>query len=531
MPLKFKRELQISKLNQVDVWDVIIIGGGATGLGIALDATSRGYSALLLEQSDFAKATSSRSTKLIHGGVRYLAQGKIKLVYTALHEREILFRNAAHLVKSRSFIIPCFNFFSKLKYFIGLKLYDLLSGSLSFGKSKVLNKKQLKQLLPEISSKNLTGAIEYFDGQFDDARLAINLAQTCAEQGGTVINYFRVTALLKKDNKINGVAATDAESGKQYNLKAKVVINATGVFADDVLKMDKPEKRSLIKPSQGTHIVVSKSFLKSNSAIMIPKTSDGRILFAIPWHDHLLLGTTDTPVNNTSSEPEALPQEIKFILETIKQYWINPPTEKDILSVFAGLRPLAAQQKNPGNTKEISRDHKLMVSDSGLVTITGGKWTTYRKMAEETMDKAIKTGNLKPAVCRTKNIKIHGCTQAESASHLSVYGSDEENIKLLIKENPSFGNILVERLPYTIAEVVWAVRHEMARTIEDILARRMRILFLDAKAAMEAGPKIAEIMADELNYDEEWKTSQLKDFISLANRYLVIDLTDDLILP
>ncbi|MEO6327746.1 MAG: glycerol-3-phosphate dehydrogenase/oxidase [Ginsengibacter sp.] len=520
MPLDFKRELHVSRLKHVDVWDIIIIGGGATGLGVALDAASRGYSTLLLEQSDFAKATSGRSTKLVHGGVRYLAQGNIKLVYTALHEREILFRNAAHLIKRQSFIIPCFNLLTRLKYFIGLKIYDLLAGSFSFGRSKVLNVKQVKQLLPGINYKNLKGGIEYFDGQFDDARLAVNLAQTCSEHGATVINYCRVTGLLKVNNKICGVSFLDNESKQHYELNAKVVVNATGVFVDDILKMDKPERKPLVKPSQGTHIVFPNSFLNGSSALMIPKTSDGRVLFAIPWYGHLLVGTTDTPLNNSSLEPKALKKEIHFIIETLEKYWINAPGEKDILSVFAGLRPLAAPQKNTGSTKEISRDHKLLVSASGLVTITGGKWTTYRKMAEETMDAAIKAGNLKPVICLTKNIKIHGCSNTESKNHLSIYGSDEENIKQLIKENPFFGNKLIDKLPYTVAEVIWAVRNEMARTIEDVLARRIRILFLDAKAAIEAAPEVAEIMAEELNYNEDWKTSQLNDFRILAEGYL-----------
>lgn len=521
MTIDFKRELQINKLQQVDVWDVIIIGGGATGLGIALDAASRGYSTLLLEQADFAKATSGRSTKLIHGGVRYLAQGNIKLVYTALHEREILLRNASHLIKRQSFIIPCFDFFTRLKYSIGLKLYDLLSGSYSFGRSKRLNIKQVKQLLPELSTGKLTGGIEYFDGQFDDARLAVNLAQTCAEQGGTVINYCAVTGLQKKKGKICGVSAFDIESKKQYNLKARVVVNATGVFVDDILKMDKPETKALVKPSQGIHLVFSKSFLTGRSALMIPKTSDGRVLFAIPWHNHLLVGTTDTPVDNNSLEPQALQTEINFIVETIKQYLNNPPGEKDILSVFAGLRPLAAPQNETGSTKEISRDHKLLVSTSGLITITGGKWTTYRKMAEETMVAVTKTGDLDASVCRTKGIKIHGCSEAGSKSHLSIYGSDEEDIKQLIKDNPSFGAKLVDKLPYTQAEVIWGVRNEMARTIEDVLARRIRLLFLDARAAMEAAPLVADTIARELKYTKEWKASQVEDFITLAKRYLV----------
>lgn len=521
MTAPFIREWHVSRLREVEVWDVIIIGGGATGLGIALDAASRGYTSLVVEQYDFAKATSGRSTKLIHGGVRYLAQGNIKLVYRALHEREILFRNAAHLVKDRSFIIPCFGLFAKLKYFIGLKLYDLLSGSFSLAKSKALTVAQVKQLLPEINSKGLAGGIEYFDGQFDDARLAVNLAQTAANCGGTVINYCPVKELLKKNGRVCGVTVLDIEGKQRYDLRAKVVINATGVFVDEIIKLDRSEAKPLVKPSQGIHIVLPKYFLDSESAIMIPETPDGRVLFAIPWHDHLLVGTTDTPLDMASAEPKALAKEIDFILDTLRQYWITPPEKKDILCVFAGLRPLAAPQKDTGNTKEISRDHKLMVSESGLVTITGGKWTTYRKMAEETMNAAIKTGNLTWAPCRTQKIKIHGSSGSESKGHLSIYGCDGRNIEQLIANDPSLGNKLVHHLPYTRAEVVWAVRNEMARTIEDVLARRLRLLFLNAKAAMEAAPVVAEILAAELNYSEGWIKDQLDCFIVLASRYLV----------
>jgi glycerol-3-phosphate dehydrogenase len=516
----FDRQLLISKLKNTDIWDVIIIGGGATGLGTALDSASRGYSTLLLEQSDFAKGTSSRSTKLIHGGVRYLAQGNIRLVYSALHERGILIRNAAHLVKQQSFVIPCFNLFSKLKYWAGLKIYDLLSGKFSFCKSRPLNKDQLRKLLPDINPQKLVGGVEYFDGQFDDARLAINLAQTCVEHRGITLNYFKVTGLLKEAKKICGITALDIENNRQYNLKAKVVINATGVFVDDILKMDKPEGKRLVKSSQGIHVVFPKNFFNSASALMIPETSDGRVLFAIPWHNHVLVGTTDTPLDNNSIEPRPLKEEINFILKTIKQYLAKAPEEKDILSIFAGLRPLAAPQRDAGNTKEISRDHKLIVSDSGLITITGGKWTTYRKMAEETIDKAIKVGSLKFAECFTKNIKIHGCCNVHSESHLNIYGTEEEKIEQLMEQDPSLKRKLVNHLPYTLAEVVWAVRFEMAITIEDVLARRIRILFLDARAAIEAAPTVAEIIAKELNYGQEWIRLQLIEFTELAKGYL-----------
>lgn len=527
------RDVFIEALRQQPEWDLIVIGGGATGLGIAVDSASRGYATLLLEQADFAKGTSSRSTKLVHGGVRYLAQGNISLVYAALRERGLLLKNAPHLVKKQSFIIPCYGFFSKLKYLIGLKMYDWLSGGFSFGSSGFLNRKEAIKRLPVINSKNLTGGIEYYDGQFDDARLAVNLAQTSAEKGGVLLNYFKVTGLLKEKGRVNGVRAQDIESKKEYTLKSKVVINATGVFVDDVLQMDEPGKQPLVRPSQGVHLVVNSSFLNSSSAVMIPETADGRVLFAVPWHDHVLLGTTDTPLEKQSLEPMALDKEIRFILDTVKEYFTKAPGEEDVLSVFAGLRPLAAPGKNTNSTKEISRDHKLIVSDSGLITITGGKWTTYRKMAEETLTKAIEAGNLPAVACNTKNILIHGCIipsathsrhpipDTLSQDHLSIYGTDAESILELITKFPAFGKKLIDGLPYTEAEVIWATKNEMARNIEDVLARRLRILFLDAKAALGAASRVAELMAAELGYDEGWQKEQVNHFGELASQYLL----------
>ena len=393
-------------------WDIIIVGGGATGLGTALDAASRGYQTLLLEQADFAKGTSSRSTKLVHGGVRYLAQGNISLVQEALYERGLLLKNAPHLVKNVSFIIPNYQWWERVFYSVGLGIYDLLAGKSSFGRTKHIPKKELLKRLPGIDPKGLYGGVVYHDGQFDDSRLAINLAQTCQEQGGAVLNYFRVTGLTKNSKgKISGVIANDVETGITYQLKAKVVINATGVFVDDLLQMDKPGKKPLVRPSQGVQLVIARSFMPSDDALMIPKTEDGRVLFVVPWHDKLVVGTTDTPLNAHSLEPVALDAEIDFILNTAAKYLTKAPARKDVLSLFAGLRPLAAPEGDTSKTKEISRSHKLIVSKSGLVTITGGKWTTYRRMAEDTVDKAIQTGGLKPQPCFTKNLPIHGSKQ------------------------------------------------------------------------------------------------------------------------
>tara|TARA_R110002074_G_scaffold57801_4_gene142013 strand:- start:21994 stop:23562 length:1569 start_codon:yes stop_codon:yes gene_type:complete len=519
----FNRNTLIEQLKGNSEWDVIIIGGGATGLGIALDSTTRGFKTLLLEQVDFAKGTSSRSTKLVHGGVRYLAQGHIDLVKEALYERGLMLKNASHLVSNQSFIIPNYKWWDNFFYTIGLKIYDLLAGKLSFGKSVRISKTETQKRLRTIKSEKLKGGVVYHDGQFDDSRLAVNIAQTSIEQGATVLNHFKVEQLLKNDKGlVNGVMAKDAETNISYNLDAKVIINATGVFTDEVLKMDDALAKNSIRPSQGIHLVLDKSFLPGNDAIMIPKTDDGRVLFLVPWHNRVVVGTTDTLLDSHSLEPKALDTEVDFILETANRYLTKHVGKKDVLSIFAGLRPLAAPKDKSEKTKEISRSHKIMVSASGLITITGGKWTTYRRMAQDTVNKAIELGKLPNIKCNTKKLLIHGANGAvDKSHHLYIYGSDQKGIKQLIEENPELGKKLHIRLEFTKAEVVWAVRNEMARTIEDVLARRVRVLFLDAKAAIEIAPLVATILAKELNKDNDWKQEQISNFIEVASQYVI----------
>ena len=503
------------------IWDLIIVGGGATGLGVAVDAASRGFKTLLLEQSDFAKGTSSRSTKLVHGGVRYLAQGNIGLVREALRERGILLQNAPHLVKNESFIIPNYEWWGGAFYTIGLTLYDLLAGRMGFGRSRYISRKELVRRLPNIKQDGLYSGVLYHDGQFDDSRLAVNLAQTGLEQGAVILNYIRVTGLRKEESRVNGVTAKDTETGISYSLKGRTVINATGVFVDELLRMDQPGCKTMVKPSQGIHLVLDKSFLDSADALMIPKTEDGRVLFAVPWHDKVVLGTTDTPLDEHSLEPVALEEEIQFILRTAGKYLVHAPCRKDVLSVYAGLRPLAAPQTENAKTKEISRSHKLIVSSSGMITITGGKWTTYRKMGEDTVDQAIRTGGLPVRKCVTKTLPIHGHqADVDRKDHLFVYGSDMDSLRELQKENAGWKNPLHPMLEYTAAEVIWAVREEMARTVDDVLARRTRALFLNARAAIEMAPAIARLMATELNRDREWEKEQIVSFGKIAGGYL-----------
>jgi len=504
---------------QQEPWDIAVIGGGATGMGVAVDAAARGLDVVLVEAYDFGKGTSSRSTKLVHGGVRYLEQGNVPLVMSALKERGLLRQNAPHLVHDLAFVVPNYSWWEAPFYGIGLKLYDMLAGKYGFGASKVLSKEETLELLPALEPEELRGGVIYYDGQFDDARLLIHLAMTAAEQGATVVNYCPATRLLRDaEGYVNGLTAHDAETGEEFAIRAKVVVNATGVFTDAIRRMADAEAEPLLVTSQGIHLVFDRSFLKGETALMVPRTSDGRILFVIPWHGHAVAGTTDTPRDAPSVEPKALEEEIEFILETAARYLTRPPTRADVLAVYAGLRPLV---KGDGKTAALSRDHVIHVDASGLLTITGGKWTTYRHMAEDCVDHAITLGRLRDEPCATRNLRIHGyLREAEKLGSLEVYGSDAEAIRALARE-PSLGKRMHPALPYIGAEMVWAARSEMARTVEDALARRTRALFLNARAAMRMAEPAAKLLAAELGRDEAWIAAQVKEFHTLAAQYCV----------
>jgi glycerol-3-phosphate dehydrogenase len=502
-------------------WDVIVIGGGATGAGIALDASSRGFKTLLLEQADFGKGTSSRSTKLLHGGVRYMAQGDLLLVMEALQERGLIIKNAPHITSNQEFIIPVYNLWDVVKYTIGLKFYDILAGRRSLGKSRFINLKTTLEKLPTLNREGLKGGVIYHDGQFDDSRLLISLVRSIGDQGGSVLNYCRVTGLVKNSaGIIQGVRAKNSNDDAEIELKAGLVINATGVFVDEVLRMDHPVTRRTIRPSQGVHLVFDSSFLGSKSAIMIPKTDDGRVLFAIPWYDKVVAGTTDTPLDIITLEPKALEEEIAFILHTAGKYLTRQPGKTDILSIFAGLRPLAASQDDPTNTREISRRHKITISSSGLVTVEGGKWTTYRRMAQDTLNKAMRNGLLEKRPCVTRDLHLHGFMLNNKQDRLHIYGSHSREIHDLIRERPEWARALHPRLPYTEAEVRWICREEMPCKLEDLLARRTRALFLDAAASLEMASESANIMAEELGFDEQWKKTELEEYARLVENYI-----------
>jgi len=500
-------------------WDLGIIGGGATGLGIAVDAASRGLRVILFEQRDFAKGTSSRSTKLIHGGVRYLQQGNIRLVMEALRERGILRRNAPHLVKNQSFIIPQYKWWEGPFYGIGLKVYDWMSGSLGLGPSRYLSLEETLELAPTLDPEGLRGGVLYHDGQFDDARLAINLAQTAADLGAVLLSYFPVTGLKKSGGRITAIQVSDFLSEKVGEVPVKVLVNATGVFADEIMEMDEGKHESIVAPSQGVHIVLEKSFLPGRAAILVPHTDDGRVLFAVPWHDRIIVGTTDTLVDKPTLEPVALSEEIDFILQQIGHYLAKEPQKKDIRSVFAGLRPLVKNSSR--KTAELSRDHLVQISSSGLITVTGGKWTTYRRMAQDVVDMALREGRLGERPCVTQQLPIHGAKEdTDFDSPLYYYGQDRDRVLALQKENPSLGDRIHPDLPYIGAEILWATRNDMCMTVEDALSRRTRSLLLDARAASEAAPLVAHIMAVELRKTDAWEETQVREFRLLANNYL-----------
>ncbi len=508
-------------LAQTDPWDMVIIGGGATGVGVALDAASRGYDVLLLEQSDFGKGTSSRSTKLVHGGVRYLEQGNISLVMEALKERGLLRQNAPHLVRDLGFVVPNYDWWEAPFYGLGLKVYNLLAGKYGFGSSQILSREETLERLPTIKTEGLRGGVVYYDGQFDDARLLINLVATAAEQGATLLNYAPVKAVTRGDDGfLDGVVATDLEGGGEFAASAQVVINATGAFCDGIRELADPGAAPLVAPSQGIHLVFDRSYLPGASAIMVPHTSDGRVMFAIPWHEHTLVGTTDTSIPSALLEPLPQEAEIEFILSTAARYLHKAPTRRDILSAFAGIRPLVRSGDARG-TAALSRDHTIHIDPSGLLTITGGKWTTYRNMAEDCVNQAATLARLPEKPCVTAHLNIHGFHKhADKFGALAVYGSDAPAIQDLMRSEEILGERLHPALSYCGAEVLWAVRLEMARTVEDVLARRTRALFLNAGAALEMAPRVAELMAKDLGKDANWCNQQVRLFGELAQGYL-----------
>jgi len=521
-PIATERHTLLSQLERETPFDLAIIGGGATGLGLALDAANRGYSVVLIETADFAKGTSSRSTKLVHGGVRYLAQGNVSLVYEALHERSTLLNNAPHLARALSFVMPCYRFWEQPFYGIGLLLYDFLAGHRSLGRTHFHGVVATQSALPNINTEGLKGSVQYWDGQFDDARLALALARTAAQQGATLINYCRAVELLHdSENRVNGILAQDVETGLPYTIQAQCVVNATGVWVDEIRHLDdeaRGEKtQTMVAPSQGVHVVVDREFLPGENALIVPHTSDGRVLFAVPWLGKVILGTTDTPRQDLSLEPEPFQEELAFILREAGKYLHRAPTRADIKSIWVGLRPLVKPPTDAaGNTKKISREHTVLISPGQLVTVTGGKWTTYRAMAQDVLKHCIDATLLKDkAPCSTEHLALVGAQSGQAVAHamheapgLAAYGDEADAVSSLPGSAQHLGGGL------TAAMVRFAVRYEYARTVEDVLARRSRLLFLDARLAGSIAPAVSAIIQEETGRDPE-----LAAFMALAAHY------------
>ncbi len=476
-------------------WDLVIVGGGATGAGVALDAAVRGYSVLLLERADFGSGTSSRSTKLVHGGVRYLRQGNVGLVTDALRERGRLRRNAPHLVRDLAFVLPCYRRFDLLQYGVGLTAYDLLAGRERFGRSELLSARRVVRLLPTVRAEKLRGGVLYHDGQFDDARLLIALIRTAAGRGAVVLNHTPVTALLKESGRVSGVVFHDAETGAEVRAEARVVVNAAGPFCDDVRHLADPAAPPLVAASQGSHVVLPRAFLPTDHALLIPETPDGRVLFAIPWHGHTLVGTTDVPIPAAPTAPAATAAEIDFILETAGRYLAKPPTRADVLATFAGVRPLV--KGDSATTAALARDHVIRTDQPGLVTITGGKWTTYRAMAEECVTVAARLAGLPRRPCETAELRLHGASNPNPGDEFGGYGGDAAGVRAVVQSDPALSDRLHPDLPYRAGEVVWAARHEMARTPDDVLFRRLRAGALNAAATEAMRPRVEQLLAAE----------------------------------
>jgi glycerol-3-phosphate dehydrogenase len=504
-----------------DPYDVLVIGGGATGAAVALDAASRGYSTALIERHDFGEGTSSRSTKLVHGGVRYLEQGNVPLVMEALHERGILKQNAPHLVSELAFVVPNYEWWEAPFYGIGLRIYDLLAGRYGFGVSRNLSRDETLGKIPTLKEEGLRGGVVYYDGQFDDARLLIQMILTAIERGATAVNHCEAVDLLRGDDGfVDGARILDRVSGGEFELRARVVINATGAFSDRVRQLADSDAAPMIAPSQGVHLVFDRSFLPGESAILVPHTADGRVMFAIPWNGHTLVGTTDTPVDVAPVEPVPFADEVAFILETAAQYLDHAPARDDILSAWAGIRPLV-KADGSGGTAALSRDHSIHIDRNGLLTIAGGKWTTCRKMAEDCVDQAALLAGLQERICVTRTLHIHGFhLNAKQFGHLGVYGSDAMRIQDIVRQRPELGTAMDEELPFAGAEVVFAARFEMAQTLADVLSRRVRALPLNAKAALRMAPEAGGLLADELGRSQDWADGQVAEFRKLAAGYL-----------
>jgi glycerol-3-phosphate dehydrogenase len=511
----------IARLDDGEIFDVAIVGGGASGVAIALDAATRGMRVALFERNDFGKGTSSRSTKLVHGGVRYLAQGNLHLVREALRERGRLRANAPHIVHELAFLVPTYSWWEGPYYGLGLRAYDLLAGRSGFGSSRRLSADEALAAIPNLERRGLRGGVRYLDGQFDDTRLLIAMVRTAAEHGAVLLNHCEVQGIARDAaGRSAGLQVRDVETGKESSVRARAVVNATGPFADSIRRLDDPHSKPLLAASQGIHLVLERGFLAGDTAIMVPRTSDGRVMFAIPWSGSTLLGTTDTPIASIDAEPRAHEEEIDFVLSTAGRYLSRAPSRDDVRAVFTGIRPLVAGHGEA--TSRLSRDHLVHISRTGLISVLGGKWTTARSLAEDVVDEVERVAGLPARPCVTANLRLRGwCEGIDHHDPLAAYGSDAEVLRTWIRDDPELARPLDDALPFVMAQVAYAVRFESARNLEDVLARRVRALFLDAHAATRTAPTVAKRIAQELGRDATWVAEQIASFQALASMYRV----------
>lgn len=522
------REQSWNRLKNTPVVDLAVVGGGATGLGVALDAVLRGFSVVLLESHDFGGGTSSRSTKLLHGGVRYLAQGNIALVREALAERAAVLRLAPHLAQPLSFVMPSYRWWQTPFYGVGLKLYDLLAGRAGLGHTQWLTLNETLAALPGVCREHLRGGVQYWDGQFDDARLTLALARTFENASGVALNHAEVKDLRhlgenSPDGATFSLTAVDRLRTQSTPVRARAVINATGVWVDQVRQQafaggGEQAHGRLVSPSQGVHVVVDRSFMPGEHALLVPKTPDGRVLFAVPWLGSLILGTTDTPRQDLAREPQPFEAELDFILTEASRVLNQPVRREDIRSQWVGLRPLVAAPQPLGapNTKALSREHTIVSDPNGLVTVTGGKWTTYRAMAEDVMDACFEAGVLprRPGGATQRHTLFGAPLPGQPSPGLHqapgphLYGTAWPDVQTCPGADRTLGHGLSE------AMVRYAARHEHAYTVEDVLARRWRLLFLDAHAAADLAPEVARLLQEETGLDPE-----LSAFMDLSARY------------
>ncbi|MBK5287450.1 MAG: glycerol-3-phosphate dehydrogenase/oxidase [Acidimicrobiia bacterium] len=512
--VSFDRAAALDRLAHEE-FDVLVVGGGITGCGVALDAASRGLRVALVERDDFASGTSSKSSKLVHGGLRYLQQKEFRLVYDALHERQRALKNAPHLVRILPFLIPVLSkdglINPKIARALGtaMWLYDITGGARIGKLHQRIDKEAALAHMPTLRAPNVAAAYLYYDAQTDDARYTLTLARTAASYGAVLANHAAATGLRKgADGRVTG--ATVSADGRTFEIDARVVVNAAGVFSDDVREMDEGTHPHSIRPAKGIHITVPWQKVRNDIAAIVPVAKDRRSIFVVPWGDYTYIGTTDTDYDGPIDDPQCTPEDVQYLLDAMNMAMAEPLTVDDVVGTWAGLRPLVTGGTVGQKTADLSRRHKVTSSTGGVITVTGGKLTTYRKMAQDTTDAVVKAVGTK-AACRTKRLALLGATgPAPDDEHLARrYGSLAADILTLADSDPDLATPLVPGLPYLRAEAIYAVREEMATTLDDVLSRRTRARLLARDASAAAAESVARLIGAELGWDEARITAEV----------------------